>query len=174
MTAALTRVIFHIFWNKYISVIIDSINCRNYSFSFLIQEIQQSFTSWGFNSLLQKNISTFVQECTQGWLTVGMGRVAFHVNESVCRQSNLKDIKCTFSNDNLYHRAEMLVYCNQNEAGHQTIKATGMCCWDAASPWKKSLAFIPQDWWNRQIKWIKSVSVGSYENKNQVNGESFA
>ena len=35
MTAALrTRVIFHIFQNKYISLIADSINCRNCSFSY--------------------------------------------------------------------------------------------------------------------------------------------
>ena len=39
---------------------------------------------------------------------------------------------------------------------------------------ESTLAFLPQDWWNRQIKWIKSVSVGSYQYKNQVNGEFFA
>ena len=37
-----------------------------------------------------------------------------------------------------------------------------------------SLAFMQQDWWNWQIKWRKSVSVGSYQYKNQVNGEFFA
>ena len=26
-----------------------------------------------------------------------------------------------------------------------------------------SLAFMPQDWWNWQIKWMKSVSLGSYQ-----------
>ena len=48
-----------------------------------------------------------------------------------------------------------IVHCNQNEAGHQTIKAPSMPCWDAASPSKHSLAFIPQtgeidrlNWWN--------------------------
>ena len=30
------------------------------------------------------------------------------------------------------------------------------------------------DWWNWLIKWIKSVSMGSYQYKNQVNGEFFA
>ena len=31
------------------------------------------------------------------------------------------------------------IYCNQNEAGHQTIKAPGMPCWGAAGPSKHSL-----------------------------------
>ena len=34
-----------------------------------------------------------------------------------------------------------IVHCNQNEAGHQTIKAPSMPCWDAAGPSKHSLAF---------------------------------
>ena len=58
------------------------------------------------------------------------------------------------------------VHCNQNEAGHQTIKAPSMPCWDAADPCKHSLAFMPRDWWNWQIKWMKSVSMGSYQYKN--------
>ena len=29
-----------------------------------------------------------------------------------------------------------IVHCNQNEAGHQTIKTPSMPCWGAASPWK--------------------------------------
>ena len=33
---------------------------------------------------------------------------------------------------------------------------------------------MPQDWWNWQIEWMKSVSMGSFQYKNQVNGESFA
>ena len=33
---------------------------------------------------------------------------------------------------------------------------------------------MPQDWWNWQIEWMKSVSMGSFKYKNQVNGESFA
>ena len=32
---------------------------------------------------------------------------------------------------------------------------------------------MPQDWWNWQIKWMESVSMGSYQYKNQVNGEFF-
>ena len=43
------------------------------------------------------------------------------------------------------------VHCNQNEAGHQAIKAPSMPCWRAAGPWKHSLAFMPQDWWHWQI-----------------------
>ena len=37
-----------------------------------------------------------------------------------------------------------IVHCNQNEAGHQTIKAPSMPCWDAAGPSKHSLAFKSQ------------------------------
>ena len=65
------------------------------------------------------------------------------------------------------------VHCNQNQAGHQTIKAPSMPCWGAAGPCKHSLAFMPQDWWIWQIKWMKSVSMGSYHYKNQVYGEFF-
>ena len=65
------------------------------------------------------------------------------------------------------------VHCNQNEAGHQTIKAPSMPCWGAAGPCKHSLAFMSQGWWNVQIKWMKSVSMGSHQYKNQVNGEFF-
>ena len=64
-----------------------------------------------------------------------------------------------------------IVHCNQNEAGHQTIKAPSMPCWSAASPWKHPLAFMPRGWWNWRIK---SVSMWSYQYENQVNGEFFA
>ena len=64
-----------------------------------------------------------------------------------------------------------IVHCNQNEASQQTIKGPSMPFWRAVSPWKHSLAFMPQDWWNWLIKWIKSVAMGSYQYKNQVNGE---
>ena len=37
-----------------------------------------------------------------------------------------------------------IVHCNQNEAGHQTIKAPSMPCWGAAGPSKHSLSFNPQ------------------------------
>ena len=66
-----------------------------------------------------------------------------------------------------------IVLSNQNEASHQTIKAPSMPCWGATGPWKHSLAFMPQYWWNWHIKWMKSVSVGSFPYKNQVNGEGF-
>ena len=33
--------------------------------------------------------------------------------------------------------------------------------------------FMPQNWWNWQIKWRKSVSMAIYQYKNQVNGEFF-
>ena len=32
----------------------------------------------------------------------------------------------------------VIVHCNQNEAGHQTIKAPSMPCWGAAGPWTLS------------------------------------
>ena len=37
-----------------------------------------------------------------------------------------------------------IVHCNQNEAGHSTIKAPSMPCWGAAGPSKHSLTFMPQ------------------------------
>ena len=37
-----------------------------------------------------------------------------------------------------------IVHCNQNEAGHRTIKAPSMPCWGAAGPSKHSLVFMPQ------------------------------
>ena len=67
-----------------------------------------------------------------------------------------------------------IVHCNQNEAGHQTIKAPSMPRWCAVGPLKHSLAFMPQDRWNWQIKWMKSVSMERYQYKNQANGEFFA
>ena len=60
-----------------------------------------------------------------------------------------------------------IVHWNQNEAGHQTIKARSMLCWGAAGPWQDSLAFMPQDWWNWLIKWMKPLSVGRYQNKKK-------
>ena len=66
-----------------------------------------------------------------------------------------------------------VVHCNQNEAGHQTIKAPRMLSWGAS--WiKHFLAFMPQHGWNCQIKSMKSVSMGSFQYKSQVNGECFA
>ena len=45
-------------------------------------------------------------------------------------------------------------HCNQNEAGHQTIKAPSMPCWGAAGPSKHSLAFKSQPGENdRQNGW---------------------
>ena len=38
----------------------------------------------------------------------------------------------------------VIVHCNQNEAGHQTIKDPSMPCWCAAGPSKHSLAFKSQ------------------------------
>ena len=67
-----------------------------------------------------------------------------------------------------------IVHCNQNEAGHQTIKAPSMPCWGAAGPTKQSLAFMSQPCENDRFNWMKSVSMGSFQHKNQVNGESFA
>ena len=67
----------------------------------------------------------------------------------------------------------VIVHCNQNEAGHQTIKAPSMPCWGATDPWKHSLAFLPHDWWNWQMEWMKFESVRSFQYKNQVNWEVF-
>ena len=64
-------------------------------------------------------------------------------------------------------------HCYHNEAGQQTIKASSMPCSGATGPCKHSVAFMPQDWWNRQIKRMKSVSIGSYQYKHEVNGEVF-
>ena len=62
------------------------------------------------------------------------------------------------------HHAEcslpFTVHCNQNGAGHQTIKSPSMPCWVSAG-WKHSLVFMPQVGWNWRIKWMKAVSMGS-------------
>ena len=44
------------------------------------------------------------------------------------------------------------------------------CSW----PIKTLSGIYVTDWWNWQIKRVKSVSMGSYQYKNQVNRESFA
>ena len=59
----------------------------------------------------------------------------------------------------------VIVHCKENKTGDQTIKAPSMPCWGAAGPWKHSLPFMPQDWWNIQIKWMKYVSMGRYQHK---------
>ena len=41
-------------------------------------------------------------------------------------------------------------------------------------PIKTLSGIYTTDWWNWQIKWMKSVSMGSFQYKNRVNGESFA
>ena len=67
--------------------------------------------------------------------------------------SNPSDLPCFLSSVGLVgHFAGLpvctvpstIVHCNQNEAGHQTIKAPSMPCWDAAGPSKHSLAFKSQ------------------------------
>ena len=47
-----------------------------------------------------------------------------------------------------------------------------MCSWPIKT--LSGLYMYATDWWNWQIKWMKSVSVGGFQYKNQVNGESFA
>ena len=66
-----------------------------------------------------------------------------------------------------------IFHCSQNEAGHQKIKAPRMPCWGVAAPSKHSLPFMSQPG-EIDIKWMKSVSMRSFQRKNQVNGESFA
>ena len=65
-----------------------------------------------------------------------------------------------------------IVHCSQNEAAHQTIKSPSMPCWGAAV-WKHSLEIMPQNWLNWQINWMKSVSMGSFQYRSQVNGEFY-
>ena len=54
----------------------------------------------------------------------------------------------------------VVVHYNQNEADRQTVKAH-----------VNTLAFMTQDWWNWEIKWMKSISMGSVQYKSQVKGE---
>ena len=66
-----------------------------------------------------------------------------------------------------------IVHCNRNEAGHQTSKLPA-CLAEVQLAQEYSQAFMPHEWWNWQIKWMKSVSMGSFQYKSQVNGECFA
>ena len=66
-----------------------------------------------------------------------------------------------------------IVQCNQNEAGHQTIKAPSMPCWGAAGP-SNTLWHLCHRLVKLTDKWMKSVSMGSFQYKNWVSGESFA
>ena len=50
------------------------------------------------------------------------------------------------------------------------FRCVGIRCFGLSVFWP---VFVPQDWWNWQIKWMKSVSMGSYQYKNKVNGEGF-
>ena len=49
-----------------------------------------------------------------------------------------------------------IVHYNQNEAGHQTIKAPSMPCWGAAGPWKHSGIYATR-LEKFTDKWMKSV-----------------
>ena len=60
-----------------------------------------------------------------------------------------------------------IVQCNQNEAGHQTIKAPNMPCLRCSWPIKTLSAIYVTVWWNWQIKWMKYVSMGSFQHKNK-------
>ena len=73
-----------------------------------------------------------------------------------------------------YDLCRILGHATQAKAGcHQTIKAPSMTCGGVAGPWTYSLPFMPQELWNWHIKWMKSVTMGGYQYKNQVNGEFF-
>ena len=67
-----------------------------------------------------------------------------------------------------------IVHYNQNEAAHQTIKAPSNALLRCSWPIKTLSGIYVTDWWNGQIKWMKSLPMGSFQSKNQVNGESFA
>ena len=57
----------------------------------------------------------------------------------------------------------VIVQDHHNKAAHQTIKSPSMpCTGKGAAGWKHSLALLPQDWWNWQIKWVQSTSIGSF------------
>ena len=63
-----------------------------------------------------------------------------------------------------------IVHCNQNETGHQTIKAPSMPCWGAACPSKHSLTFMVK----LTDKMYEICINGKFQYKKQLNGESFA
>ena len=64
-----------------------------------------------------------------------------------------------------------IVHCNQNEAGHQTIKAPSMPYWGAASPWEKLSGIYAIGLVKSRDEMDKNVSMGSYQYKKWM--ESF-
>ena len=66
-----------------------------------------------------------------------------------------------------------IVHCNQNEAlssDNQSFQHDLLrCSW----PIKTLSGTYVTDWWNWQIKWMKYVSMGSFQHKNQVNLDWF-
>ena len=67
-----------------------------------------------------------------------------------------------------------IVHCNENEAGNRQSKLPAILAELQLAHDKNTLSFMPQDWWNWQIKWMESVTMGSFKYKNQVNWEFFA
>ena len=65
-----------------------------------------------------------------------------------------------------YTLPSVIAHCNQNEAGHQTIKDPSMPCWGAAGPRKKQLSGLVKltDTVGDEIciNGLKSVSMESY------------
>ena len=47
-------------------------------------------------------------------------------------------------------------------------------CLAEVQPIKTLSGIYATNWWNWQWKWMKSISIGGFQYKNQVNGESFS
>ena len=81
-----------------------------------------------------------------------------------CRTDGPTDGRTDAGNDNTWRPIlasgnNRRRYHYQNEAWLQTIKAPSMPCRCPAGPWKHYLVFMPHDWWNWQIKLLKSVPI---------------
>ena len=66
------------------------------------------------------------------------------------------------------------VHCYQNEAAQcSSDNQISQHALLRGSRKKHSLAFMPQNWWNKQIKWMKYVSAGSFQYRSQVNEDFY-
>ena len=66
------------------------------------------------------------------------------------------------------------VHCYQNEAAQcSSDNQISQHALLRGSRKKHSLAFMPQNWWNQQIKWMKYVSAGSFQYRSQVNEDFY-
>ena len=66
------------------------------------------------------------------------------------------------------------VHCYQNEAAQcSSDNQISQHALLRGSRKKHSLAFMRQNWWNYQIKWMKYVSAGSFQYRSQVNEDFY-